>query len=119
MRYRIIEKILIGLAVVTLAACGGSDGGSALTAVTKQETAVRAETLAISDNAVLKKVAAQASGAPLKGYASSQNIWPSNRIPVCWKLNSQEMLQISQEREWVRSAIADTWEAASDVKFTG
>jgi hypothetical protein len=41
--------------------------------------------------------------------------WDRPQISVCW-LNHPEA---ATERNWVRQAVASTWEAASSVRFTG
>lgn len=43
-------------------------------------------------------------------------IWTSLEIPVCWEAMSPNE---AQERTWVRSAIRDTWEQHSALRFVG
>jgi len=47
-------------------------------------------------------------------YVLSTSIWDSPAIPVCFEDDG-----FDQEKQWVRSAIARSWEAASNVRFTG
>ena len=49
-------------------------------------------------------------------YVKSSWIWSSPRIPVCWENPGSGN---SDERDWVRDAVEDTWEAQSAVRFTG
>jgi hypothetical protein len=42
-------------------------------------------------------------------------VWASPQIPVCWESTAAD----NQERQWVRQAVARTWETASAVRFTG
>lgn len=48
-------------------------------------------------------------------YVSSGDIWGST-IPVCWENPSQAN---AVEREWVHMAAVNSWQAQSNVKFTG
>jgi hypothetical protein len=47
-------------------------------------------------------------------YVLSSSIWPSRTVPVCWTQSG-----FTEEKRWVRDAIARTWEAQSQVTFTG
>lgn len=47
-------------------------------------------------------------------YVLSTSIWASPEIPVCFEDGG-----FDQEKQWVRAAIARSWEAASNVRFTG
>lgn len=49
-------------------------------------------------------------------FAHTGVLWESPHIPVCWEKLSEEH---REERGWVRTALVDTWEAASAVRFTG
>jgi hypothetical protein len=49
-------------------------------------------------------------------FAASQLIWPSQSIPVCWENPAPWN---DTQRQWVRDAVARTWEARSGVRFTG
>jgi len=51
-----------------------------------------------------------------RGYALSTVIWPSHDISVCWTNPAPDNLK---ERSWVRDAVRRTWEAHSQVRFTG
>ncbi|WP_373691187.1 M57 family metalloprotease [Methylorubrum extorquens] len=50
------------------------------------------------------------------GTVSWEARWTNNVIPVCWVSMGPDH---EEERGWVRQAIADTWEANSNVRFTG
>jgi len=48
-------------------------------------------------------------------YPLDSVIWPNNAIPVCWEdINVNPAMQAS-----VREVVALTWEASSQVTFTG
>jgi len=49
-------------------------------------------------------------------WAASQLLWPSQSIPVCWENPASWN---DTYRQWVRNAVARTWEARSGVRFTG
>jgi len=49
-------------------------------------------------------------------FAASNLIWWSPSIPVCWE--NPDSWNHTQ-RQWVRNAVARTWEARSGVRFTG
>jgi hypothetical protein len=49
-------------------------------------------------------------------YVSSGDIWTPGVIPVCWENASSGNVT---ERGWVASAIANTWESQSAVRFIG
>jgi hypothetical protein len=49
-------------------------------------------------------------------FAASQSLWPSQSIPVCWENPAPWN---DTYRQWVRNALARTWEARSGVRFTG
>lgn len=51
-----------------------------------------------------------------RGFALSVFIWKTSNIPVCWENFSSTT---TQQRQWIRSAVARTWEANSQVRFTG
>ncbi|WP_437715061.1 FG-GAP-like repeat-containing protein [Sorangium sp. So ce448] len=48
-------------------------------------------------------------------YVDSGLIWDTLFIPVCW----ENAASSTTEKGWVRSAVANTWEAASGVRFQG
>jgi hypothetical protein len=52
----------------------------------------------------------------LRGYALTTSIWDTLTIPVCWEDFSDST---SQQRGWVRDAVAESWGANSDVVFVG
>ena len=47
-------------------------------------------------------------------FVLSTSVWASPIIPVCF-----EDAGFGSEKQWVRAAIASSWEAASNVRFTG
>lgn len=50
-------------------------------------------------------------------YLSSTSLWPQDRdIPTCWENPSSAD---AVEREWVRDAVAVSWEAVTNTRFTG
>lgn len=49
-------------------------------------------------------------------YASSAKIWKQLSIPVCW---DNPEAGTAMQRGWVQSAVQQTWEAASQLHFTG
>lgn len=51
-----------------------------------------------------------------RGFALSTVIWDTTSIPVCWENVNDST---AQQRQWIRSAVARTWEANSQVRFTG
>jgi len=51
-----------------------------------------------------------------KGYVDSASVWQNNNISVCWQNLTAANLR---ERDWVRLAVENTWEATSRVNFTG
>lgn len=48
-------------------------------------------------------------------FALRGSKWQTNTIEVTWENPSQQNLQ---EREWVKQAITNTWQAVADVNFT-
>ncbi|MGH6860624.1 MAG: M12 family metallopeptidase [Phyllobacterium sp.] len=54
------------------------------------------------------------------GYPKTDVLWPKGQpIPVCWDLQVQAYNDYADQREIVRKSVADSWEAASLVRFTG
>lgn len=51
-----------------------------------------------------------------EGHVLESSLWTMTDIPVCWE-NFDEIPV--EEQEWVKNAVAETWEAESSVKFTG
>jgi len=49
-------------------------------------------------------------------WASSQLLWPTPNISVCWE---NPAAWNDTYRQWVRNAVARTWESRSGVRFTG
>ena len=47
---------------------------------------------------------------------AKKGIWPNKTCSVCWENPSPSN---DTERQWVRQAIADTWEKSSAFRFTG
>ncbi len=50
------------------------------------------------------------------GLVKTDHIWNTRNVHVCW-INPGS--HNSVERTWVRDAIANTWEAVSEIRFTG
>ncbi|WP_163988986.1 M12 family metallopeptidase [Pyxidicoccus caerfyrddinensis] len=48
-------------------------------------------------------------------YVASTTLWRPMTVPVCWENPGADATQ----RQWVRNAVARTWEARSGVRFTG
>ncbi|HEX8703059.1 MAG TPA: M12 family metallopeptidase [Myxococcaceae bacterium] len=68
-------------------------------------------------------VVAPASGEPVELrhteselYVASPKLWRPMSVPVCWE---NPTTADSTQRQWVRDAVARTWEARSGVRFTG
>ncbi len=51
-----------------------------------------------------------------KGVVDTKVIWEQNEIPVCWLYLDPLS---AEEFTWVKDAVANTWEAASKVRFVG
>ncbi len=49
-------------------------------------------------------------------YVASSTLWRPMSIPVCWE---NPGANDGTQRQWVRDAVARTWEAESGVRFTG
>jgi len=54
-----------------------------------------------------------------KGVVGTKVIWEQNEIPVCWTTFKVLNPIYEEEFAWVKNAVADTWEAASKVRFVG
>lgn len=55
-----------------------------------------------------------------KSFFKDTTIWPNTNISVCWENQTASNLNnTSRNRELVRSALQQSWEAASLVRFTG
>ena len=52
----------------------------------------------------------------LPSVALKSTIWQQTNIPVCWESSANSY---SVEKEWVRSAITETWQKHSGLTFTG
>ncbi|WP_211194291.1 M12 family metallopeptidase [Pyxidicoccus fallax] len=52
---------------------------------------------------------------PADLYVASSTLWRPMNVPVCWENPGAN----AQQRQWVRDAVARTWEARSGVRFTG
>jgi hypothetical protein len=62
---------------------------------------------------------AMADGQAIEGYPLTTVVWPIAPIPTCWDMQVQAFDQSAEQREIVRQAVADTWEAASLIRFVG
>jgi hypothetical protein len=49
-------------------------------------------------------------------YLASTTLWRPMNVPVCWE---NPAAWNDTQRQWVRNAVARTWEARSGVRFTG
>ena len=49
-------------------------------------------------------------------YVASTTLWRPMNVPVCWE---NPGANDGTQRQWVRNAVARTWEARSGVRFTG
>jgi hypothetical protein len=47
-------------------------------------------------------------------YVASKTIWPTRQVAVCWETSGN-----NTEKDWVRSAVNNTWERESGIDFTG
>jgi hypothetical protein len=56
--------------------------------------------------------AVESTAEPL--YVLTTVLWPNGNVPVCWETTGFRM-----EKDWVRSAIARTWEDVSQISTTG
>ncbi|MBP6721528.1 MAG: hypothetical protein KA239_04355 [Bacteroidia bacterium] len=62
-------------------------------------------------------ILAQTTGSTTSGLSVvKKGIWPTKTCSVCWE---NPMPANVTERQWVRQAIADTWEKFSAFRFTG
>jgi len=86
-------RLLLGLGIVSVTACGLAPG--------PQEGQAPADGEAV-----------ESTSHPL--YVLTTALWPGGVVPVCWSNPGHEL-----ERTWVRNVIARTWEAAAQVTFTG
>ena len=43
-------------------------------------------------------------------------VWRSNNIPVCWEPGSEHQVE---QRQAVQTAVSESWESVTDVRFTG
>ncbi len=59
-------------------------------------------------------LACQESFAESQGFVLSTSLWPHTNIPVCWECDG-----FDTEKQWVRDAVEDAWEANSAIDFTG
>ena len=55
-------------------------------------------------------------GIDQRSYVHADKLWPLRQISVCWEELAESS---SSDRELVRKAIAESWEAHSCLKFTG
>jgi hypothetical protein len=51
-------------------------------------------------------------------FPDAEAVWKENEIPVCWEKMAADPFEQSR-REQARKAVERTWEAASQVRFTG
>ncbi len=99
MQGRCVRQVAMLFAVVMVAAsCGGSPEESSTPLEPRSWTDTNLET-GSSDL-----------------YVASSLLWRPTNIPVCWENPSAAN---SLQRQWVRNAVAASWEARSGVRFTG
>ena len=83
----------------------------ALTACSAHNTAPGAPA---APSAKVDKTRPPACGNQLFGLKSS--VWENLEVPVCWE---NPTANDEQSRDWVRAAVADTWERHSALRFSG
>lgn len=56
-----------------------------------------------------------------EGLVKEGAIWPLGDRPIvtCWQMDAAQFNQYAPQREIVRQAVANTWEAVSLIRFTG
>jgi len=54
-----------------------------------------------------------------KSFFKDTTIWPSNKIPVCWEPPHPQLNSTPHNRSLVQTALQQSWEAVSLVRFTG
>ncbi len=50
--------------------------------------------------------------------AHQNTLWPGGEIPVCWEAEGAPA-EFATERQWVEEAVESSWDAVSNVNFTG
>ncbi|MGN7770226.1 M12 family metallopeptidase [Phyllobacterium sp. 22552] len=55
----------------------------------------------------------------VEGFPLETSIWPTKNIATCWKMDDTTYNRYAAQRQVVQNAVADTWEAVSQVRFTG
>ncbi len=49
-------------------------------------------------------------------FQADKYLWTNNTIPVCWENESAEF---EEKKDWVKSAVSETWQANSAINFSG
>jgi hypothetical protein len=115
MRFKTLKALLIGLAALVIAGCGGSDNGTNASATNKSAVADNAAAPALASDAQVSKAAV----GNVKGYASSDKIWTRRDINVCWKVDAATFANTAELRGVARQAVKDSWENHSELAFLG
>lgn len=120
------------LLTASLAACGAGDGISSPSASVTSGTAKSEESsktplrtpqfakVKLSSSALgpmkapMLFAASQAGSGSLGGNYIPPFIWNSHRINVCWENPADDN---QMQRDWVKEAVTETWDAHSDVTF--
>ena len=80
-------------------------------------TLLIASTLVGLTACVMEDMPVESTGHSHSGlYVKSSKVWTTDAVPVCWQNASTSD---AVEREWVELAIARTWEAVANIRFTG
>ncbi|MGV7241985.1 M12 family metallopeptidase [Caballeronia sp. M23-90] len=115
MKFKIIKALLAGLTVVIVSGCGGSDDESNTGAINKSAVSDSAPTPTVVSDLQTSKAAV----GNLKGYVSSDKIWPKRTINVCWKLDAATFANTAELRGVAQQAVKDSWEDHSELAFPG
>lgn len=106
----------MGITAVVIAGCGGSDGATNVSATAKTANTESAAALPIPVSTLAPEVN---ESSVLKGYVSSDKIWPRRTINVCWKLDPATFANTAELRGVARQAVKDAWEDHSELAFLG
>lgn len=60
-----------------------------------------------------------AEGGADKGFPLTSALWAGKQIPVCWLMDTATFNKYATQREQVKSAVYNTWEINSQVRFVG
>ncbi|SAK82826.1 hypothetical protein AWB79_05536 [Caballeronia hypogeia] len=101
---RLRGLVLVLLSGLLISGCGGGDSGGGAPSSTVKS--------AVEESSAMDKTT-------IKGYALSTVIWKQVPIGVCWDMSNTDFALYSNERNWSRQAVQDSWEENSGVEFTG